>query len=479
MSRSLLSTAVNILQWLDADAATPYKVRVERDRAIGKALDQDGRARPVTLVLGWWEAIQCDQIDVPQPGDRLAALVSLATGLLVLFGAFLGMAVAGAVFGYRGDQPVNLFALLGVLVGLPLVMLILSLLLFKGRLLIPRSLRDAMSVLSPGRWMGVWLERHIPMDMFETVSRRPIRGSFARWQLMAFGQSFAIGYFLGVLLVALLLIIFTDLAFGWSTTLATDTTFVWRILHTMALPWSDWLPAAVPDQGLVEASRFYRLEDSNVDAERAAALGRWWPFVLITILVYGLFPRVLFAVFSQWQVRRATRRLLEEGPEITALLDRLRVPYVTFEGQPDDGEFKQAREEAAFAQLEITEGSAVIVWNDALAEEEVAKWLATRAAHKTVQIQAAEWQSISEQREALQKTLSPGRLIILTKGWEPPLLAFKDYLALIRDLLGSEPVIVVVPLDVSGGEINTMDREVWARALAGREDPKLYVASAT
>lgn len=484
MSRSLLSTAVDILQWLEADAGTPYKVRAERDRAIGKSLDADEQVSALTQVLAWWAAVSNENIDAPQPGERLAALISVATGLLVLFGVLLGMGVAGAVFGYRGDQPVNLFVLLGVLVGLPLIMMVASLLLLKAGALMPGALRDAMGVLNPGRWMGLWLERHLSVNMFETVSHRPLHGSFARWQLMAFGQSFAIGYFMGVLTLAFLLIVFTDLAFGWSTTLATDATFVWQVFHGIALPWSEWLPAAVPDQGLVEASRFYRLEDNTVDAVRAAELGRWWPFVLMTIFVYGLLPRIFLAVLSYWQVRAATRRLLEEGPEITALLDRLRAPRVDFEGQSDDGEVPEQQETAALAQLEITPGSMVIIWNEALAHDQVTKWLSARGAHDAVTIAAAEWQPTSEQREALRRTSKngaprPSRLIILTKGWEPPLLAFKDYLALIRDVLGNGPVFVIVPLDISRSEISPADREVWAHALAGLEDPTLYVASAT
>jgi len=481
MGKVPLSTAVNILKWLEADAATPYRVRVDRDRAVGRSLQKHDRTPTFKQVLAWWQAVKADSnAQADAPGDRLAALINLAMGLLVLIGAVLGIAVAGTVFGYQGDQPVNLFVLLGVLVGLPLIMLIASLLLMKGRFLLPASLRDAMGVVSPGRWMGAWVERHMPLDMFETMSRQPIHATFARWQLMAFGQAFAIGYFIGVLVVAFSLIVFTDLAFGWSTSLSADATFVWRVLHAVALPWSGWLPCAVPDQALVEASQFYRLQDNAMDAARAAELGRWWPYVLMTILVYGLLPRVSLALLSQWQVSKATRRLLEEGPEITALLDRLQAPHVEFEGQPDDETADEGLETAALAQLEITQGSAVIVWNNALDHDQVSAWLAARRADNSVPIMAAEWHSTTDQREALEKIAAhPRRLIILTKGWEPPLLAFRDYLGLIRELLGDDPTIVVVPLDISGGEINPRDRDVWAHALAEFEDPKLYVASAT
>lgn len=484
MSHSLLSTAVNILKWLEADAERPIQARIDRDRRIGKSLQADAPA--ANQVLKWWQAITADTpaADVPGTGERLVALISLATGILVLLGAVFGASVAGAIFGYQGDAPVNLFALLGVLVGLPLVLLIASLLLLKVRALIPAAIRDAMGVISPGRWMGSYLEKHTPVQLFETLSHRPIQGVFARWQLLAFGQSFAIGYFVGVLIIALLLVVFTDLAFGWSTTLETDPQFVWRLLHGMSLPWAAWLPAAAPDLALVESSRFYRLESGMVDARSAAVLGRWWPFVLMTIFVYGLLPRVIFATIANWQVSRVTGRLLAEGPQIAALLDRLRAPAVSFDG-PDETEDTQTQSATALlAQLDLSGGSAVIIWNNVLSEQQVVGWLAARHGDKAQLVSAAEWQSQSDQRDqlrALQQSLpaSLERLVILTKGWEPPLLAFSDYLALVRHVLGDNLVLVIVPLAINGAAITAQDQTVWARALAAREDPKLFVASAT
>jgi hypothetical protein len=38
---------------------------------------------------------------------------------------------------------------------------------------------------------------------------------------------------------------------------------------------------------------------------------------------------------------------------------------------------------------------------------------------------------------------------------------------------------MIVPLAINGAAITAQDQTVWARALAAREDPKLFVASAT
>ena len=70
------------------------------------------------------------------------------------------------------------------------------------------------------------------------------------------------------------------------------------------------------------------------------------------------------------------------------------------------------------------------------------------------------------------------RLVIFTKGWEPPLLEFADFLSLVRDRLGAGVSISLAPVDVIGIAIHEQNREVWARALARLGDSRLYVVAA-
>lgn len=477
--RSNLVAAVDILQWLEEDARTPEQERIRRDRQIGRQLDLAPGQPRFRRVLAWWDEIgtrTTAESKTTRFGHRLATLLNLASGMLALFGFFVGIGIAGIAFGYHGDHPVNLFALIGVLVGIPFVLLIVSLLLLRGRALLPVSLVDAMAVLNPGRWVGSWLERHVPVGFFDSVSRRASHRSFARWQLLAFSQLSAIGYFIGVFVVAIALVVFTDLAFGWSTTLLVDSADVGNGLRLLALPWSGWLPVAVPDTELVEASRFYRLETSARSGSQAALLGLWWPFVLMTILVYGLVPRLLLFRIANWRTGRSIRTLLEEGPEITALLDRLCTPTVDFEGAVEREQPEPSAETPGVSGLDIDPQTAVVVWNQAMTNDQLSAWLSARSSISVAPVRASEWQSAEEQRAGLsQIDETSRRLLILTKGWEPPLLAFCDFLALTREELGGEIVIVIVPLDTTTRCVRQQDRDVWARALARQGDPKLYV----
>ena len=70
------------------------------------------------------------------------------------------------------------------------------------------------------------------------------------------------------------------------------------------------------------------------------------------------------------------------------------------------------------------------------------------------------------------------RIVIITKGWEPPLLEFSDCVELIRQNVAADASLMVVPLDVSGVEVIAAHRDIWAQALTNVDDARLYVVAA-
>ena len=245
----MLAAAVDIRRWLRIDRQTPHAERLERDLNIGRSLSP--LATPEDQVLAWWAQIAPD--DPVSAGDRLERIRRLAVTLLVATGMLLGGGLAGVALDYEGRYPVNLFALLGVLVGVPLVLLVLTLMLLPGRLPGMGAVRDVLAGMNVGRWVGAWLDRYTQTDVFQFVSGGAKTSAFARWQLVIFSQWLAIGFFVGVLTVAWLLVAFTDLAFGWSTTLQVEADGIQRLFAVIAMPWSSWLASATPDITLVEA----------------------------------------------------------------------------------------------------------------------------------------------------------------------------------------------------------------------------------
>jgi hypothetical protein len=126
------------------------------------------------------------------------------------------------------------------------------------------------------------------------------------------------------------------------------------------------------------------------------------------------------------------------------------------------------------------EATGVIVWNDAAAEVGMSDWFARQFGIQSGKPLAfGVLQGEPDQRHLLEQIDdSVRRLVIIVKGWEPPLLEFSDFLYLVRDKLGSEVSITLVPLDVTGTTVLKDERDVWAGMLARQQDPRLYVVEA-
>ncbi|MCB1686613.1 MAG: DUF2868 domain-containing protein [Pseudomonadales bacterium] len=470
MSEPLLATVIDVQRWLREDQQTPYLERLARDREIGRQLEVvPGSRAELQRVLAWWRMVRGGHADEGQQGVRFVSLRRSAVVLLSLLGVVLGLSVGTLGFSYQGDYPVNLITLLGVLVGLPLLLVLITLLLLPGWF--PAG--TGLGGLNPARWAGAWLDRLADVRLF--VASRSIRNSsaFARWQLLVFSQWLAVGYFCGVLVAAWVLIAFTDLAFGWSSTLDIDARGLQTWLAAIAAPWSSWLPRAVPGQELVEASRFFRLETGGVPQARAVQLGQWWPFVLMVILVYGMLPRLLLLLLGSWRLRVACRRLLIEDAEVTALLERLSTPNVSFDR--DELELAQDSTDAmsGSATIAVDERTAVLSWNGALTAKGASVWLGGR---EVAVLALAAWDDGKDRSAKLAESLAHvSRVLIFTKGWEPPLLEFLDLLQLVREAAGERVAITVVPVNVAGDAVEAADRSVWAKALAQRNDARLYV----
>ena len=480
MSDTLLARSVDILRWLEADADTGFDVRLARDRRIGAALPAGSELK---RVLGWWDQIEPAAVDSPSAGERVVALAKVASVALLGLGLVVGLGLGSVAFAYDGSHPVNVLALLGVLVGVPLLLLLATLIyLLPGRIPGLAALRDSVATLNPGRWAGAWLDRYAGMKLFTGFSSAG--STFGRWQLLVFSQWFAVGYFVGVALAGLVLVAVSDLAFGWSSTLELETASVYRVFSFLALPWQSWLPGAVPDLELVAGSRYFRLDTQPVSVAEAAALGAWWPFVLMTILVWGLAPRLGLLLFGVWRRRLAVRALLGANPEVLALLDRLTPPHVDFGPElPEEGGIETGSK-AAPPPAAVDEGTAILIWNQALTEEAASAWVSERLSALAGAVLCvgvgrgtAGWAAmLAEFFAAEGKPFS--RVVIFSKGWEPPLLEFADFLEALRHRLGQAATIVVVPINTRGDGIDPAEREIWAEFLGRHDDPRLYVMDA-
>lgn len=458
-----LAFAVDLHRWLEADQDTPVAQRNRRDRTIGRELDVDG---DLPQLNAWWARLEQAGSTV-SPGQRVLTIKRWMTAALFVFGALVGGSATSVALSYDGDYPVNLLALLGVLIGLPGVLLVMTLagMLLRASHWTPLAKLSAQVTLN--RWLiGLW-DRVSGLTLNANFGQANARGALAYWQLMLFSQWFAVGFFVGVAAVFMMLVAVTDLAFGWSTTLEVEAQRIYRWTAALSWPWAQAVPVAAPTLELVEVSRFYRLADVEQGAQ---TLGGWWPFVLMSVLVWGLLPRLLLLGVCVWQTKAAAVAYLREHSEVSALLDRLRAPALRL------GEDVEAPAQAGAAtppdhKLPIQfSNAAAVSWN---------------GAHPVGQIgQAGELVALSstdsdvERRQSIQGLAKDAeQVMIFTKGWEPPLLEFLDLLRDIRDALGAAPSIVVAPVGLADQALGPTDLAVWRQSVASLGDARTYVSS--
>ncbi len=483
-STTLFEDAIDIPLWLEADRGTPFAERLRRDRNIASAIATRKR---LDRIRSWWHA-QLDHRTL-QTGTHLARTRRVVTLAMIVLGALTGGGVAAAAFHYDGSMPVNIVTLLAVLVAAPLLLLVPTLLLAIGRTTGAHAISHALGALSPGG-VAAALYRRIakpPMEVAQLfgwhAARSAAAGRFSKWQLLYWSQTAAVTFALASIATGVALIAFTDLAFGWSTTLGVDAQVIGTIVRALALPWHALMPSAVPDAALIEASQFFRLHSTDAEPLGASrTLAGWWSFVIVAIICYGLLPRLLLLALATWRLRAATAALLLEDPRVTALDDRMDAPLIeTAATEPERAEL-QFTTAASHPRKPRGGAAAAVIWGSSL-EPTAAREFARSQLGLTLDalIEAGGDRSLEEDR-ATVATLVETRLrsmVVFTRAWEPPLLELLDYLTALRMALGKEASIVVVPVAEPGAVVSDVERTTWTRAMNRLADAQLYVEAGT
>ena len=479
-STTLFEDAIDVPLWLENDRMTPFASRSRRDRDIGSQLTFD---RAHARVRGWWQLIQ--QRSPNDVGARLRRTRSLVTAMTVVIGAMTGIGVALAAFHYDGSRPVNVVTLLATLVIAQLVLLLLTLLLIPRGIPGTRAIQDLLGTISPGALAASIFRRiaDVPRDVAPLFGWHPGRsaaaGRFAKWQLLFWSQTAAVAFNLTTIATGVALITFTDLAFGWSTTLHADPAGIARLVDLSSMPWQSLAPSAVPDLTLIERSQFFRLDGTRaLDIDASRTLTGWWSFTILAIVTYGLLPRVALLSLSGARLRAATQALLIEDPRVTALLDRMATPAIeTAASEPEDPRIAPALPDASHHRALVGTADAII-WGGSI-EPDAADAYARRTLGVDLNaiIEAGGGRTLDEDRAALEAIRVHGAtsVIVFTRAWEPPLLEFLDFASALRSALGDSASIVVSPIAEGTKSVEQSQRETWARAIGRIADPRLYL----
>lgn len=496
-------------QNLDRDTADAELHRRDRDfylqlRNPGNDPGELSRRR----LLGLWLKRQRQQF----PGDRQASLpgrlVARALSLLSILAAIKGLVVglvAGlSFFTYSGQTPVNVFHFLLLFVGSQLLFALLALASCVLRLLFPGAVLPSFATLALRAGFGrllTLIDRTVPggnnrryatawtlaLDVFR--SQGTAYGALFYWPLFSVLQLFAIFGNLGLLAATLTKVAFSDLAFGWQSTLQIGATTLHRAAGLAATPWS-WLFAGgggYPSLAEIEGSRIV-LKD-GIAHLATGDLVSWWPFLVLCLIVYGLLPRLAFAVCGRLLETWSLARLEFDTAACRTTVRRMKTPLLSSQAAPEpevvSSETPATEPQSEPTQLQHLLPLVVLVPDDIFGLcpcEKLAPLLAKHGfAIKTLHKFLSGYDEDEELKSLLLAEIREQEegLLILMEGWMPPLVGFLTYLKELRLLLPEKTMIhlslVGRPVRSGFTTLEASDLQLWRKKTSSAKDHYLHV----
>ncbi|XOF32173.1 MAG: DUF2868 domain-containing protein [Candidatus Electrothrix sp. YB6] len=347
-----LTDLIDLEFFLQQDEGEEIDTLAARDREIYTNLPAAVQtAEPVVLLRAWLAArrgrlSRAGEGGAP-PGGIWQELLCFFFAASLLAGLFSGGGLAFSFLTYSGRDPVNVAAYFSVFVLLQAgLFLLLAGSAFLHKLqgssvaessLLYRLLRRIFTGLLEKLVTGVRkkatsrisAEKRLKWSAYSTSIRQlPQRYGLVFFRpFFLVTQAFGASFNLGVLAATLFKVIGADLAFGWQTTLQVTPASVHRLVHWISLPWS-WLPDPfIPSLSQIEGSRLV-LKD-GIYALSNHDLTSWWPFLCLSVLCYGLLPRLALLLIVAVQQHRDLARLDFQQGRFRQTVHRMRTPLVS------------------------------------------------------------------------------------------------------------------------------------------------------
>lgn len=485
----------------DADADEDSLIRRDRELYRKRLADSPPASRR-QLLLAWLDLrreVARGEQTAPLPGEVVSALLRPLALLLFVVSAFAGAGLAWGVLSYAGDQPINLFGALGLLVALPFFLALLSFVVPLIRLVRGRELCGpfggkmvaALLVrLSRGAYSFLGVQERNRQALAQGVGSLRGRGGLyagvVGWLAFALMQLAALGFSLAVFFTVLLRGWIADLAFSWQTTTHLSAEAVHRFVATVARPWSTWTspPFSHPTMEQVAGSRVFLKE--GLQHLSSADLQSWWYFLLWAIAVYTILPRLLLLGGALWGGRRARGRLSFHDARCEGLIRRMRQPqlHIGKEGEPEEdrrggqplppeGLGERPASLQALVPQEVAAESQLEQWRRDI-EREFRAGVESIVSVKLDEIEDAELLRFLSEKGAGDSVL------LVLEGWQPCITATLEYLKSLRRALGGERLLVVALVgreSREGARSPTPEQEfgIWRSRLAALGDPLLLV----
>jgi hypothetical protein len=499
-NRLVLEDLIDLEVQLAQDQEKETEWLHERDAVIGRKI-RASELSGNSLFLSWLRQLRSDP---PQPGSsagqQLKQWLALLGLTLCIIGGLMGFGAVAAWLRIDPQEPVNALLFWIVLIGVQILFLfgwciailprkwLKKIPLVSGLQLLLRMITKLIPLVAG--WLAVKLS-HEHRQWLATVRAAATRfdklyGPIRFWSLIQLSQIFALAYNVGAIVALVLLTHGNDPAFCWKSTML-ENEHVLTAARIASAPWSAVAPAATLSDGDIEATRYWSYEQDYIqgsaDAGNKDAWKKWSSFLLASLLVYGLLPRLLTLTFSAWRVRRevATVKLGHVGFE--RLRERLCRPFVVTRSPErdayDDGEHGASILPESEYQSSQGPASAVKSMGVPLTDDELIESIRVRFGKSIETVHHALGQIDDDESmlTSLVNGQAPDEVFVVVEAWEPPVNEYLDLLTQLRSKLGDRRMINVVLYNRApdGQTIEPKARhlEMWQRKLAAVGDPWL------
>jgi hypothetical protein len=485
-----------------ADQALPSQEVVKRDRELGLQCQQK---KTTEKILFWL----CHVESSSSRASRFSIQSSLQAFVLgcSFFGFIAGYIAGSAVLFYDGSRPVNVFAILTIFVFLPNLLLTLLIVRLTMTKIIDIVYKKHASPINHDSSHFTWLTTFLLPKTVHTwltsvrESTQLHRILFAKAEKTTFFlalQHWTFWYILGGAGCLAFFTATSDLAFSWNVTPSFVTpSVIHSITNVLSLPWSTLAPDSTPSLDLIEKSRYYRFQpllQSNRQIFEPHLLAGWWSFLLLSIVCWGAFPRLILLFLTRVKLRHMLSSTLQHLPNVPELLWRLESNLVTTSttrSHSEKDDTQNLEKEVAsypiyaknsYLDLPLSTHDFIILYSldkNSYDYVEHIVLLKNESPFTVYKVGGAST-TFEEQNiiQSLRSVTSTERIVLYIKSWEPPLGEFLDFLIDVRNATNNTMPLYIVPLvykHPNNTSLETSGPMIWAAKLKALQDPWIHL----
>ena len=461
---------------------------------------QPGHAvKPKPAILKMWLRHQKAQQSgaLPSPGETWQWLIGMLHWLFLFIGIVTGAGVTAGLLTYDGRQPINVAMFIGILVGGQLLWSVVSFLLIASRGLQWIPLQSGLSFRLFHlllHWASVRLHRHVITKL--ATEKRMVWESFWRhlqkdhgssgkyliWPIVSKIQLLGVAFNLGALAIFVTSVLFRDLAFGWQTSMQqVNDASVAMLVKVLSFPWS-WIwgeGQGFPSLAQIEGSRIILKE--GIGFMQNPNLTSWWPFLLMSLFVYGFLPRTMLWVWVIIKGREQLACYPFESVSCLTLWKRFQTPFLNVTRRLFDHHSDSA--DGALASSVAREKTHTITSHSNSIQNEVRCWvllnedLTSTLSHSqlTLQLSPHGWhvEGILEgeflKKEYLASRLHGGDCLLwLEEAWQPPIQEKMKRIQNCREALPDGVLLCIGLIGKPNGDswltpVRPRDLEIWTK----------------